>query len=325
MKILIIRLSSIGDIVLTFPVVTALKNFYQNVEIHYLTKKKFVDTLIHHPKIYKIWTYESNLNQLIKDLKKENFNIIFDLHNNLRSFWITLRLGVPTRRFHKENWNKWKIVYLKSKIKIPHVVDRYLKTLNFETKDNIALEYYCGDPSQQDAFSILSEYDIKQKYVAIVLSATHFTKKWLKEYFVELIQNMELPVVLLGGKTEIEEGQWIENKMIKPKCTNLCGKTNLNVSAAILKHAELVITHDTGLMHIACAYQKKMIVLWGNTCPELGFSPYQNTNAINLSLNLPCKPCSKLGMDYCPQKHFFCMKKLTPKWVLENYKLLINR
>jgi len=98
----------------------------------------------------------------------------------------------------------------------------------------------------------------------------------------------------------------------------------LNQSAAIIKNSEFVITHDTGLMHIACAYQKKMIILWGNTLPEMGFAPYQNPNALNISLDLPCKPCSKLGRKKCPKSHFLCMKNITPKMVLETSKMLLS-
>jgi heptosyltransferase-2 len=325
MKILLIRFSSIGDIVLTSPVITALKQKYPSAQIHYLTKKVFLDILLHNPKIDKIWSYDSNLELIIQQLKKEKLDWIIDLHNNLRSRWLCLRLGLKTRRLHKENWNKWKMVNLKSKISIPHIVDRYLKTLDFSIKNPIPLEYYCGLNDENHAIQLLKKHQIDKNYWVIVLSATHFTKKWLKEYFVELIQSLDKKIILLGGKTEIKESQWIENQLINNNhCINLCGKTSLNQSAAIIKNSEFVITHDTGLMHIACAYQKKMIILWGNTLPEMGFAPYQNPNALNISLDLPCKPCSKLGRKKCPKSHFHCMKNITPKMVLETSKMLLS-
>ncbi|GIV43213.1 MAG: glycosyl hydrolase [Bacteroidia bacterium] len=323
MKFLIIRFSSIGDIVLTTPVISAIQQKFPNAQIHFLTKKKFSEVLIHHPKITKIWEYEKNLQNIIQALKKQDFDYVIDLHNSLRSKWVTFQLQKKTLTFQKENWKKWKMVYLKSKIPIAHVVDRYLETLknlDISPSKPLKLEYYEGKEAENEASHILNQYGIEEPFLAIVLGATHFTKKWLKEYFVDFINELHQTVVLVGGKTEIEESQWIENQIInKKKCLNLCGKTTLNVSAAIIKKSEWVLSHDTGLMHIACAYQKEMIVLWGNTCPELGFSPYQNPNAQNISLDLDCKPCSKLGLSRCPKGHFSCMKNITPSMVLKKF------
>ncbi len=324
MKFLIIRLSSIGDIVLTSPVITAIHQKFPYAEIHFLTKKVFSDVLIHHPKITKIWTYEKNhLQNITHELKKQNFDFIIDLHNNLRSKWISFQLQKKTFTFNKENWKKWKMVYLKSKISVSHVVERYLDTLkNLEIviKEPLKLEYYAGEKSEKEAIQILNTHSLNKPFLAVVLGATHFTKKWLKEYFVEFIQLIDKPVVLMGGKSELEESLWIENQINdKSKLLNLCSKTSINVSASIIKKSEWVITHDTGFMHIACAFQKKMIVLWGNTCPEIGFYPYQNPFAKNISLDLPCKPCSKLGLKKCPKGHFDCIKKITPQMVLAKF------
>lgn len=328
MKFLIIRFSSIGDIVLTSPVITAIKSHFPDAEIHFLTKKIFTDLLIHHPKITKIWAYEKgNLSALLKKLQRQNFDFVIDLHNNLRSHWVAFWLNKKTVTFHKENWKKWKMVFLKSKIIIPPVVDRYLWTLqslNIPIQRHLKLEYYTGEESDYQAINILNNHAIETPFLCIVLSATHFTKKWPKEYYAQLIANISYPVILLGGKNEIEDSLWIENQLKNQKnVLNLCGKTSLNVSAAILKKSAWVITHDTGFMHIGCAFQKKMIVLWGNTSPEIGFSPYNNPQAINISMDLACKPCSKLGLHQCPKGHFHCMKKITPHLVLEKLNLFL--
>ncbi len=321
MKILIIRFSSIGDIVLTSPVITAIKEEFPDSQIHFLTKKSFQDILMHNPSINKIWCYEKNhLFSLIQQLTKEKFDYVLDLHNNLRSRWVSLWLRKKTFRLDKQNWNKWKMVNCKCKIVIPHIVERYFATLlNMDKNFTVpkSLTYYCGEEANQEAKRILAQHSLTN-YIAIVLSATHVTKKWLKEYYVELIHSLNYPVILLGGRTEVEEGKWIYNQLKNPSFVfNLCGTTSLNVSASLLKYSDLVITHDTGMMHIACAFQKKIIVIWGNTCPEIGFAPYQNPHAVNISLNLPCKPCSKLGKNHCPKEHFDCMKKISPNTVLK--------
>lgn len=329
MKFLIIRFSSIGDIVLTTPVISTIKQNFPNAKVHFLTKKEFSDVLIYNPKISQIWFFEKGkLNPLIHQLKTQQFDYIIDLHNNLRSHWVTFCLYAPTSTFNKENWKKWKMVNLKSRINVEHVVKRYLHTLNkfqIPYTQELPLEYYCGNEAEIQVNHLLQTYELNNPFLCIVLSATHFTKKWLKEYYVELIDKIPFNIVLIGGKSEQNDGVWIEKNLTNSKrLLNLCGKLSINQSAAIIKKSEWVITHDTGMMHIACAYQKKMIVLWGNTCPEIGFAPYQNPNAINISLKLDCKPCSKLGLNQCPKGHFRCMKNITPDLVMKELTKFMN-
>lgn len=324
MKILLIRFSSIGDIVLTFPCIRLIKKQFPNAEIHYLTKQTFAPLIAHHPDIAYQWLYNGkNLSQIIQQLRNFTFDYVIDLHNNLRSLYVSFWLRYKHySKLDKRNFQKWRMVWLKERSVVPHVVHRYLKTLPFLHNENLTslpLEYFHGEHAEQNAFHILQANGFEpDNYVAIVLSATHATKKWLPKYYVELINKLSFPVVLMGGKTEEKEAENLMKNLNAPQpCMNLVGQTDLNTSAAFIKHSRMVLCNDTGMMHIACAFQKKMVVLWGNTCPELGFAPYQNPNATNLSLVLSCKPCDKIGRHSCPQKHFNCMTKLTPDLVYQ--------
>ena len=318
-KILIIRLSSIGDIVLTTPIVRTLKTHKPKAKIHFLTKQKYSDLLKYNPNIDKLILFDGNLKETIEQLKAENYDLILDLHNNLRSLIIKFSLRVPAYTFPKENFKKILITKFRSRKPVSHVVLRYaevLKPLGIPL-DNRGLDFFI--PADIDE-------KIKQslefpKYNAIVLGGTYKTKKWLPEYYVELINKIGLPVVLLGGATEVPEAEII-SKSLQVPYKNVVNTASILESAAYLKYSNVVITHDTGLMHIASAFRKPLLTIWGNTSPLFGMYPYKTKFVVAENRELSCHPCSKLGYDACPKKHFKCIKELTPDIVLKKYKEL---
>ena len=153
-------------------------------------------------------------------------------------------------------------------------------------------------------------------YIALVIGAAHATKRLPTHKLIELVNQIKQPVVLVGGKDDMLVAAEIENAVQRSDVYNTCGKLNLHQSASIVQQALCVITHDTGLMHIAAAFNKNIISIWGNTVPELGMYPYLKTESqqnfanahINEVKNLPCRPCSKIGFNTCPKKHFACME-----------------
>jgi ADP-heptose:LPS heptosyltransferase len=309
-KVLIIRFSSIGDIVLTSPVVRCLKN-QANCEIHFLTKKAFAPLLRNNPCIDDIHTIEDTL---IAELKKEKYDLVVDLHNNMRSHKIRWLLGVKAISFHKANIEKWLKVNTPLDI-LPdrHLVDRYfeaLESINI-TNDGQGLDFYIDDESIDRAKSIVGEIN---DFVCINLGATYFTKRITLDCARNIIQHAQLPVVLIGGKDTVAVGE-ILNDTFPETVIDLCGKVNLQTSAAIIQHAKVVITGDSGMMHIAAAFKKKIFSIWGNTIPEFGMYPYygnmtDDRNTIIEVKELNCRPCSKIGYDSCPKQHFKCMNDL---------------
>jgi ADP-heptose:LPS heptosyltransferase len=144
-----------------------------------------------------------------------------------------------------------------------------------------------------------------------VIGAKHFTKQLPDEKIISICRKLNQPIILLGGKEDVERAAIIE-KAVGPNIYVACGKYNLNQSASIVKQAQKIISHDTGLMHIASAFKKDIISVWGNTIPAFGFSPYlpgENSKIIEV-LDLSCRPCSKIGYDHCPKRHFKCMKDI---------------
>jgi ADP-heptose:LPS heptosyltransferase len=310
-KFLIIRFSSIGDIVLTTPVIRCLKQQYPDVEVHYVTKKAYKSLLENNPYIDKVFTLEKSLNDLVNQLKSEEYDYVIDLHNNLRTRIIKFRLGVKSFSFDKLNFQKWILVKFKKDImpKI-HIVDRYMKTV--ETlgvkNDNKGLDYFIPEKDEMPLDWIPENF--RNGYAVYAIGGQHETKKMPLHKMVELCATIKLPLVLIGGKEDTVISEQLSAISHNSPIFDTCGKMNLNQSASIIQKAEIVYTHDTGMMHVAAALKKKVISIWGNTVPEFGMYPYQTEYEVIENKGLHCRPCSKIGYNKCPAGHFKCMNEL---------------
>lgn len=322
---MIIRLSSIGDIVLTSPVVRCLKQQVEGAVVHFVTKTEYAPLLKANPYIDKLHLLEEKLDGLLDELEAENFDYIIDLHQNLRSNRIKRRLQLPAFTVKKLNLRKWLLVNWKiNRMPDQHIVDRYLETLSvFDVvNDGRGLDYFIPAGESFDLKNLPATF--QDGYLAFVLAGTYVTKRLPPEKSAEICRRITCPVVLLGGKQEAETGEEIAARC-GPRVLNLAGKTTLNESASLVKEARLVLTNDTGMMHMAAAFQKKILSFWGNTVPEFGMTPYQPDPASQIMQveNLGCRPCSKLGFERCPKKHFRCMNDINPdvvvEWINRNY------
>jgi ADP-heptose:LPS heptosyltransferase len=311
-KILVIRFSSIGDIVLTSPVLRCLKQ-QTGAEIHFLTKSAFQNILSANPYVDKIFVYKSDLNEVLSDLKSEHYDFVVDLHHNLRSLRIKLALGSPSASFQKLNIQKWLLVNTGiNRMPNVHIVHRYMDTLRRLNVryDGDGLDFFIPYGADQMPENLPA---FPKHYIAFVLGATHATKRMPTDLIAALCKRINHPVLLLGGPSEAEAGA-IVAQLAGAEVHDLSGKLSLFQSAAVVRDAVIVLTHDTGLMHIAAAYRKRIISLWGNTVPEFGMYPfYPNDMALNTSFEvsgLSCRPCSKIGHQQCPKGHFNCMKNM---------------
>lgn len=308
-RFLIIRFSSIGDIVLTTPVIRCLKKGYPGAIIHYVTKKQYASLLLANPYIDKLHILEKDLDKLARDLKKEKFDYIIDLHGSLRSRLLRWRLCKPAYVFPKLNFRKWILVKLKINL-LPelHIVDRYLSTLKkFNLpNDGLGLDYFL--PADEKDFGSLLPEGFGKEYIVLAAGARHYTKQVTTEQMIRLCRLLERPVLILGGPEDFAKAEEVRLQS-KAEIYNGCGKFTLNESASLVKQARLVITPDTGIMHIASAFGKTILSIWGNTTPLFGMYPYKPGPGSKIfEVNgLSCRPCSKLGYPACPKKHFRCM------------------
>jgi ADP-heptose:LPS heptosyltransferase len=325
-KILVIRFSSIGDIILTTPVLRALKT-QKNAELHFLTKEKYRTLLESNPYVDKIFSFGEKLEEVIPVLKKEKYDFVVDLHKNLRSLRVKRALKRPAASFPKANSEKWLMVQFKiNRLPKEHIVDRYfyaVKALGVKN-DGKGLDYFIPEEDYVD----LKEYPLlhQKKYVAMAIGGQHFTKIFPAEKAAAVISRLAYPVVLLGGKEDNETGQRIKALCAQEKVLNACGKLNIHQSASLVRQSGLVISNDTGLMHIAAAFKKPIISIWGNTIPEFGMAPYEPKEEYKVVTaqvaGLKCRPCSKIGYDKCPKKHFRCMMDQDEEYIVREAKRL---
>ncbi len=329
MKILIIRFSSIGDIVLTTPVLRALKEQNRDVEIHYLTKNKFASLLINNPRIDKLITIEKSIDEVLPELKKEEYDLVVDLHKNVRTLALKTKLKKPTKSFNKLNFQKWLLVNTK-KNHMPnvHIVDRYMETvssLNVKT-DGEPCEFYIAPENEIKVHEKLALSS--SNYVGVAIGAQFATKCLPIDKTVEILKEINGPVVLLGGPEDEAKGDEIIAQLPTKEIVNACGKYNLQQSASIVRQASVLLTHDTGLMHIATCFKVPVVSVWGNTVPELGMYPYYPNNPELFSIhevkNLSCRPCSKIGFQKCPKKHFKCMMEQDLVEIVEKINRFAN-
>ena len=306
LKILVVRFSSIGDIVLTTPVVRMLKT-QLNTEVHFLTKTSYVSLFKNNPYVDSVFQIDKSINEVISDLKKENYDYVIDLHSNLRTQILKLKLGVTAKSFNKLNWEKFLLTNFKTNI-LPdvHIVDRYLDTVKFLgiTNDNKGLDFFLSEADKVD----LTE--TPKDYIAFVIGGQHATKILPNEKIISIIKKVNKPVLLIGGPEDAHRGEDIAKAC--NKVVNTCGKYSILHSASLVQQATMVITHDTGMMHIAAAFNKKIYSVWGNTVPEFGMYPYlesEQSKRIEVK-GLNCRPCSKIGYDKCPKGHFKCMQEI---------------
>lgn len=326
-KFLIIRFSSIGDIVLTTPLIRCLKRQYPNAEVHYVVKKKFKMVLEHNPYIDKLHCLDGNLGELVKEFKKENFDYIIDLHKTLRSYLLRFKLWKRALSFRKLSVEKFLMTRLGVDL-LPentHVITRILATLKplGVVDDGKPVDYFISDEEKFDV-SLLPEH-YSSGYLAFVIGGQHFTKRLPFEKIKSICKGLELPVVLLGGP---EDAEVAERLVREPGSDvfNLCGKLSFNTSVSALSQSKAVIAHDTGLMHIAGAFNKPIVSVWGATSPDkFGVWPYLNTDSVEAQVTgLTCNPCSNFGSAKCPKGHFDCMWKQDVGFIVKSARRMMD-
>jgi lipopolysaccharide heptosyltransferase II len=319
-KILIIRLSSMGDILLTTPLIRSIKRQNPEVQIDFVIKEEFIELVKNNPNLTDIHVYfkQSFEKQiLINTLISNNYEIVIDLQNNIRSKEITKQLHCQTFLFKKNDVKKFLLVNFKiNRLKnAPPIPVRYAESAGINLDDE-GLDIFTDNVAD-------SSLNLNEKYIGLCPGAKHFSKRWPKEYFVELgkqLENSGYKVVLFGGLNEEDLIGEIANQLSSP--LSLCGDSILQ-SAADMKMCKAIYTNDSGAMHLACAVKVPVIAFFGSTVKEFGFFPYK-AKSIELDVeNLPCRPCTHIGRKSCPLIHFKCMKDVRPDLAFNSLNRLL--
>jgi ADP-heptose:LPS heptosyltransferase len=294
-----------------------------DVEIHALTKKQYGSLYRNNPNIDLVHEWGDENKGLIKELKNQSFDYVIDLHRNIRTQKIKSSLKQKSFTFPKLNIQKWLYVNFKyNNMPNVHIVDRYfesVKTLGVKN-DLEGLEFYMDKGSGVSKYKLTKGKD----YICFAIGAQFATKKMPVEKLIEIISNIDSPVVIIGGKEDVKEGEEIYKSLPENKIYNTCGEYSIEGSASIVEQSKLLVTHDTGMMHIAAAYKVPIVSIWGNTVPDFGMYPYRpkspESYKIHQVSNLSCRPCSKIGYAKCPKKHFKCMMDQNVEEIVSSIK-----
>jgi len=319
-RVLIIRLSSLGDVLLTTPVIQALKKKYPDCKIDYLVRNQYSDVLRYNPNLNKIYEFNPlNVKELLNELKQNNYDFILDLQNNFRSRKITFNLKAKVYRFKKLSLRKFLLVNFKINLmrNSKSIVERYAESFPEIQLDNYGLEIFIPKELENK----IHDFN-KDSIIGFCPGSKHYTKRWLPEYFIELgkkLSNDGFTILIFGGKDDETICSEISTQI--PNSINLQNNNEILLTAAYMKKCKLIVTNDSGLMHTASAVKTPVLVIFGSSVKEFGFLPYKTKNMILENENLRCRPCSHIGKGECPKSHFKCMKDLTPVFV---YNHLIN-
>ena len=342
MNILVLRLSSLGDVILTSPVYRLLRKKFPSAQIDVLVKKEFADVLRYNPNINSVIEFgsprELPLRIIRNALKLRSYDVVIDLHNSLRTR--LLRFGIAKNIFviDKDIWKRLLLVKLKAnlfekKISIPEKYIRTLAPLGIENDDEGLEIFFPDEIKEHTKHIILSEVKglmESKNLIAICPTAKHKTKMWLKENFAqlanELIEKHNAFIFLLAAPNEREYCDSLKSEINNQKSViNLAGKISLLESAAIMDSCNVVVTNDSANLHLASARKKNVVAIFGSSVEEFGFFPYRTKAKVLQVENLECRPCSHIGLSECPQGHFRCMNDISAEMVANAVKELLGK
>jgi lipopolysaccharide heptosyltransferase II len=333
MRILILRLSSMGDIVLATPVLEVLKNKYPECEIHWVVNKKFEEAVNTNPLINKLMIFKdkAGLKKLRSDLSATSYDLIFDLHKNRKTnYLVSGKKNVFS--YNKRVFDRFMLVVFKKAYKqIIPIKDMYFSALEkagIETAGNFKPRF--GLLKEIETRTV-KEYDLHNlNYIAFIPGASYQTKAWPAQYFAELAKRitasggLNRKIIILGRGSAEESVSKIIRQGCGEGCVDLTGKLNLQQTAAVLKFADIVVTNDNGPMHLAECFGKKIIAIFGSTTEEFGFFPYSTNYKVVENSELKCRPCTHYGRKKCPKGHFKCMTDIKPDQIYEEIEKMLK-
>lgn len=303
-----------GDIVLTTPVIRAL-NQQLKAKIDFLTKPQYVSLLESNTYINRIFS----LNDKVDFLQKNKYDYVVDLQNNLRSWKIRSKIQTKSFVFNKKSLRRYLLIYFGIDLLKNHVVDRYFATvasLNV-VNDNQGLDFNVSS-------YVKPEFNTSQSYIAWCIGGTHNPKKLSAKQITQVVSKLKIPVVLLGGNNDLDIAKEIINNGECKSVYNFCGKLSVQESSYLIKESKMLLTNDTGMMHIASALKMPIISFWGCTKPSLGFTPYMtDPSSIKIISKRSAKPCSKHG-KHCKYGKNGCIKEIDPQLIYDSVLSLLK-
>ncbi len=333
-KILLIRFSSLGDVILTNTLISALRKKYPDSQIDFLTSRECAGLVKYHPGISSVTEFDkkkgfSELKRIRSELLARRYDAVADLQGNLRSRYIRRGLGKKTGVIRKNLLIRFLLLkfrinlYKKIYKYIPTVTEKYFRAAAFlkPEQPHLSTEIYPDPEAQKKAAEIAAHYGPLGFHAVMAPGAKHFTKRWPAHHFAGFIEwlhnHYEFKTILVGGPDEHETAEQIVHLSSHGTVLNLCGRISLQETISLIGHASVFVSNDSALMHAAAAFRIPQIAVFGSTVREFGFFP-QNPNAYVAEIpGLKCRPCTHIGRAECPEGHFHCMECITPQHLAE--------
>ncbi len=315
MKIGIIRLSSLGDVVLTTGIIRELKRELGGCEIVMITSREYEDIFRCNPHLEKTLALEEKSSKgflkLVHEVRGEGLDVIADLHLNPRSLLLSaLSRSGKRLRYRKVHRSRARMISEKRRTSCGHVAARYLEA--FEKlglrSTELSPEIYVDRETEEKVQSLLENGS--SPLIAVSPGANRATKRWVPEEFGALsrllVERRDARVVIVGDEKDADVATEVA-AIVGEEAVNLAGRTSLLELAGVLKKSSLLVTNDSGPMHVAAAVSTPVVALFGPTVPEFGFSPLGRRDRV-VEVDLPCRPCSLHGTERCSQGGFECMR-----------------
>ena len=319
-SILILRLSSLGDVVLTTPLIQELRKRYPESRIDLVIAREYESLVSVLPGLNDVHIYSKKtglrgLRSLRRELLKERYDYVLDLHNVLRTRILRRALGKHTSVIDKRTLKRWLLVRFKYDLlgSAPDVIGRYFET----ARDLSVLDERRGP-------QLAVRHDRDPKRIAIAPGARHWNKRWPAEYYSQLCEELldaGYNITFYGTLTEQALIEEIRKKLPAGNHRSLAGDIDLTEAAHSIGKCSVAITNDSGLMHVAEAVGTPVISLFGPTVKQFGFAPRDPRSIVLEVEGLYCRPCTAIGLDHCPEKHFRCMMEIEPERIIASIKL----
>ncbi|HTA75793.1 MAG TPA: glycosyltransferase family 9 protein [bacterium] len=339
-RILVLRYSSLGDVILTNPVLDRLKDAYPKDEIIYATKKYLAPMVQYHPAVSGLVTLSGggllNFFRHVLAVWALKPDVVVDLHDSLRTRIIRLGLGKAQVTVYDKEGRYRRLIVKKLETKPSlHTVRKYLKALEvlgISSTSSVKCQVYVSKEDQKFADEYAIRHKIGKKMViGFGPGATWKTKQWMPEYYAELasrwVKQYKAEILWFGNDKEVELIAEIQSQMTVPVSQRgLCvaGQLTLEQSSALLGKCHYFLGSDSGLIHLASARGVPVTVIYGSTTTSLGFEPWGKHQVAEVK-GLDCRPCDVHGKKECPLGHFKCMKDLTPNKVENQMKKLMGK
>lgn len=339
---LVIRLSSMGDVLLSTALLRQLRTAHPHARIDVIVDERFAEIVRYNPHCSQVIEYNrqstssdiATLRQSLgSSLPHGMYDAVIDLQRNHRSRRLRQGMGKHVYRIHKNRWKKVALVYLKQNFytDIVPIAERYRLTVRElgVCDDGEGLEMWLPEESSSAVYppAVRTTKGTHQR-IAVAPGAFHATKRWLPERFAEaasvLAQEMQADIVLLGGTADKHICSTVA--MHIPKgivVTDTSGTTSMSETARLLDSCSLLLTNDTGVMHIAAARRIPVVSVFGSTVQHFGFAPFRVPARV-VETNLPCRPCTHIGRNHCPQHHFHCMRFVETNHVVAAARAVIQ-